>query len=104
MEEVPLIKALHAKYSKVATIVGISVDLRVSSADRVVREMGMTWPILADGKGFDGPIPKAYHIRGTPDVFVLDRSGNIFARLQSAKQLEASLKDALAKESPSPQP
>ena len=55
----------------------------------------MTWPILADGKGFDGPIPTAYRIQGTPDLFVLDRDGRIFARLGSAKPLEEKLKDAL---------
>jgi hypothetical protein len=43
-----------------------------------------------------GPIPKAYHIQGTPELFVLDRSGRIFARLGSAKQIEASLQTALA--------
>ncbi len=96
MEEVPLIKALHARYSNDAAIVGVSVDLNVPRVDRVVEEKGMTWLILADGKGFDGPIPTAYRIQGTPEVFVLDRAGNIFARYQSAKQIEASLKDALA--------
>ena len=96
MEEVPLLKALRAKYSKDATIVGVSVDLNVSRVDRFVKEQGITWPILADGKSFDGPIPQAYHIQGTPEVFVLDREGKIFARLESAQQLEASLKDALA--------
>jgi hypothetical protein len=96
MEEVPLIKTLHTKYSNDAAIVGISIDLSVPRVDRVVKEKEMTWPILADGKGFDGPIPQAYHIQGTPEVFVLDRAGNIFARFQSAKQIESSLKDALA--------
>jgi hypothetical protein len=96
MEEVPLIKALHARYSNDAAIVGVSVDLNVARVDRVVKEKRMTWLILADGKGFDGPIPTAYRIQGTPEVFVLDRAGNIFARHQSAKQIEASLKDALA--------
>jgi hypothetical protein len=47
--------------------------------------------------GFDGPIPKAYHIQGTPELYVLDRAGNIFARPESAKQIEASLKDAPAR-------
>jgi hypothetical protein len=96
MEEVPLIKALHTKYSNDAAIVGISVDISVPRVDRITREKGMTWLILADGKGFDGPIPKAYHIQGTPEVFILDRAGNIFARHESAKQIEASLKDAIA--------
>jgi hypothetical protein len=96
MEEVPLLKALHANYSKDAAIVGVSVDLNVPRVDSVVKEKGMTWLILADGKGFDGPIPTAYHIQGTPELYVLDRAGKIFARLQSAKQIEASLKAALA--------
>jgi hypothetical protein len=71
MEEVPLLKALHAKYSGQA--------------------------VLADGKGFDGPVPKAYRIDGTPVLFVLDRAGRIFAKPGSAKQIEAQLQEALAR-------
>ena len=96
MEEVPLLIELHKKYPKEAVILGISVDTNVSRVDSVMKEKGMTYPILADGKGFDGPILTAYHIQGTPDLFVLDRAGRIFARLSSAKQLEATLQEALA--------
>ena len=96
MEEVPLLKALHSKYSKEAVILGISVDVSVDRADRAVKAKGMTWPVLADGKGFDGPGPKAYHIQGTPELFVLGRDGKIFGRLFSAKPLEDTLKEALA--------
>ena len=97
MEEVPLLKTLQTRYANEAVIIGISVDINVRRVDRTMKEKGMTWPILADGKGFDGPIPKAYHIEGTPDLFVLDRSGMIFARLQSAKQIDATLQQALAR-------
>jgi peroxiredoxin len=96
MEEVPLLIELHKKYAKEAVILGISVDTNVSRVDSVMKEKGMTYPILADGKGFDGPISTAYHIQGTPDLFVVDRAGRIFARLSSAKQLEATLQEALA--------
>jgi peroxiredoxin len=95
MEEVPLLKELHARYANQATIIGVSVDTSLERVDRVMKEKAMTWPILADGNGFDGPIPKAYHIQGTPELFVLDREGKILARLGSAKQLEARLKEAL---------
>jgi len=95
MEEVPLLKALHTRYAKTAAIVGISVDVSVQRVDRTIKEKGMTWPILADGKGFEGPIPAAYHIQGTPEVFILDREGKIFARLGSATQIEARLIEAL---------
>src|SRR5215207_795866 len=96
MEEVSLLKALHTKYSGQAVILGISVDASVDRVDRTVKSKGMTWPQLADGKGFDGPITKAYRIQGTPELFVLDREGRIFGRLGSAKQLEARLQEALA--------
>jgi len=95
MEEVPLLKDLHSRYAQQAEIIGISIDVSVPRVDRTLKEKGITWPILADGNGFDGPIPKAYHIQGTPDVFVVDRDGKIFARLGSAQQLEDRLKDAL---------
>jgi peroxiredoxin len=96
MEEVPLLKALHEKYQKDVAILGISVDTSVEPVDLVVNDKGMTWPILADGKGFDGPIPKAYHIQGTPELYVLDRTGRIAARLFSAKELEPAIQQALA--------
>jgi hypothetical protein len=97
MEEVPLLKALHAKYSDQAVILGISVDIRLDRVDRTMKSKGMTWPQLADGKGFDGAIPQAYHIQGTPDLWVLDRAGRILARPGSAKDIEARLREALAR-------
>ena len=97
MEEVPLLKALNAKYSGQAVILGISVDISLDRVDRTVKAKGMTWPQLADGTGFDGAIAKAYRVNGTPTLFVLDRAGRIFAKPASAKQLEASLQDALAR-------
>ena len=96
MEEVPLLKALHAKYKNETVFLGISVDVSVDRVDRTIKSKGMTWPQLADGKGFDGAIPKAYHIQGTPDIFVLDRAGRVFARPGSAAQIEDRLKEALA--------
>ena len=96
MEEVPLLKTINDKYSKDAVILGISVDVSLDRVDRTIKAKGMTWPQLADGKGFDGAIPTAYHIQGTPELFVLGRDGKIFGRLFSAKQLEEKLQEALA--------
>jgi peroxiredoxin len=97
MEEVPLLKALHTKYSGQAVILGISVDVSLDRVDRTVKSKGMTWPQLADGKGFDGAVATAYRIQGTPELFVLDRAGRIFARPGSAKEVEARLQEALAR-------
>ena len=97
MEEVPLLKELSQKYEKDVAIVGISIDTSVGQVDLVVKDKGITWPILADGKGFDGPNPTAYHVQGTPDLFVLDRAGRIVAKLSSAKPLEATLLEAFTR-------
>jgi hypothetical protein len=97
MEEVPLLKALHAKYADQAVFLGISVDISVGRADRALTSKGMTWLQLADGKGFDGPIPQAYHVEGTPELFVLDRAGRILAKPASAKAIEGWLQEALAR-------
>jgi thioredoxin family protein len=97
MEEVPLLKALNAKYSDQAVFLGVSVDISVDRVDRTVKSKAMTWPQLADGKGFDGAIPKTYRIQGTPELFVLDRAGRILARPGSAKEIEARLQEALAR-------
>ena len=66
MEEVPLLKALYAKYSDRAVLLGVSVDISLNRVDRTMKSKVMTWPQLADGKGFDGPIAKAYRVDGTP--------------------------------------
>ncbi|HEY7666291.1 MAG TPA: TlpA disulfide reductase family protein [Xanthobacteraceae bacterium] len=91
MEEVPLLKALDTKYAGRAAIVGIGLDSNVRRADRTIKDKGMTWPQLVDGKAFDGTIAKTYGVNGTPTIFVLDRAGRIVARPGSAKQIEEGL-------------
>ena len=97
MEEVPLLNELHAKYAGQVVVLGISIDISLDRVDKTIKAKAMTYPVLADGKGFDGPLPKAYRIQGTPEVFILDRHGRIFARHGSAKQIDASLREALAR-------
>ncbi|MEO6238032.1 MAG: TlpA disulfide reductase family protein [Vicinamibacterales bacterium] len=91
MEEVPLLKQLQSKYSATMTLVGIATDDDMGKIDRTVKEKRMTWPILADAKGSEGPILTAYHVQGTPDIFVLDARGRIFKRLNTATEIEATL-------------
>lgn len=62
----------------------------------MVKRLATPWPQLFDGKAFTGEIPKLYRMQGTPLLYVIDRAGRIFARLDSAKTLEAELQAALA--------
>lgn len=95
MEEVPLLNELHARYAGKAVIIGISIDTDLARTDRTIKEKRMVYPVLADGKGFDGPIPTAYHVQGTPEVMVIDGEGKIVIRLGSAKQIDDNVKKLL---------
>jgi hypothetical protein len=87
---------LNAKYAKDVVFIGISVDINLDRLDTFVREKAIPWAQLADGRAFDGPIPKLYRPNGTPTLFVLDRSGKIAAKLLSAEKIEESLQPLLA--------
>ena len=87
---------LNAKYGKDVAFLGISVDTNLDRLDKFVKEKAIPWAQLADGNGFDGPIPKLYRPNGTPTLFVLDRNGKIAKRLDSAEKIEESLQPLLA--------
>ena len=75
--------------------VGVSVDTNLDRLDKFVKEKAIPWTQVADGKAFDGPIPKLYRPNGTPTLYVLDRAGRIVARLDSAEKIEESLQPVL---------
>ena len=87
---------MNAKYAKDVVFVGVSVDTNLDRLDKFVKEKAIPWAQLADGKAFDGPIPKLYRPNGTPTLYVLDRAGRIVARLDSAEKIEESLQPVLA--------
>ena len=78
------------------TLVGISLDDEPAKVERFVAQKGIFWPQICDGKTDAGEIPKLYNVEGTPDLFVIDRSGNIAARLSSATLLDRRLAEVTA--------
>jgi hypothetical protein len=55
------------------------VSLDVDRKDLVLlRETArITWPILHDGKGFDGRLARLYDVRLLPSLRVIDRKGKL---------------------------
>lgn len=95
--EVPLLKQLYLKYQERGLqIIGISLDDESAKVERFIAEKGVFWPQICDGKADAGAIPKLYNVNGTPDLYVIDRAGNIAARLSSAKQLDRQLAEVTA--------
>ncbi len=97
MEEVPLLKQIFEKHrAQGAAFLGVSVDEQKKAFERLAKQLNMPWPQLFDGRGFDGEVAKLYRVPGTPTIYVIDRAGRIFSRLNSARTLETELAQALA--------
>jgi predicted methyltransferase len=90
--EVPLLKQLYWKYQdRGFNLIGVSLDEDKALVEKFVAQKSIFWPEICDGKADAGEIPKLYNAQGTPDLFVIDRAGNIAARLQTAKLLDQQL-------------
>ncbi len=103
VEEVPLLKQLYEKYrGQGAAFLSVSVDDERKAFERMAKRLVMPWPQLFDGKGLAGEIAKRYRVQGTPQLYVMDRAGRIFSRLNSARELERELAQAVLLSSSAP--
>jgi len=57
----------------------------------MIAQRSIFWPEVCDGKEEAGEIAKLYNVQGTPDLFVVDRAGNIAVRLTNAELLDQQL-------------
>lgn len=58
-------------------IVGISLDAEKKDLVAFSSQERPDWPLLFDGKGFDGAAARAYDVRRLPALWVLDRKGRL---------------------------
>jgi len=77
-------------------LVGVALDEKPADVESFVMQKNIFWPEICDGKADAGEIPKLYNVNGTPDLFVIDRAGNIAARVTSAKLLDRHLAEVTA--------
>ncbi len=97
MAEVPLLKQLYWKYQdRGLNLIGISLDENKAAVNEFVAQKSIFWPEICDGKADAGEVAKLYNVQGTPDLFVIDRAGNIAARVASAKLLDQQLTEVAA--------
>jgi hypothetical protein len=68
------------------------VDTERRALDAAVKRLGIPWPQLMDGKGYDGEIPTRYAIRAIPDHYLIDAEGKIVARSRTAEGIEEPLR------------
>jgi len=90
-QEMPVVKGVYSDFhDKGFEILGISLDANEASFEAYVREEGMPWPQVFDGKGWASPIGRLYAVNSIPATFLLDRKGTIRYRdLRGAALREA---------------
>ena len=68
--------ALHDQHRDGLVIVGVNVDKRRSDADRFLRDVPATFPIVFDTSG---ATPAAFDVKGMPSSYLIDRNGVVIA-------------------------
>lgn len=73
-------------------VIGISVDTDKKSVEKAVKEEGYKWPVIANLKGWNGPIAKLYGVNATPTYVLLDKNKKVIATPTTVEELEKYLK------------
>lgn len=92
-----VIKAYDAYKDKGFEVVGISLDQDKGAMEKFTAENKMPWPQYFDGKGWGNEIAQRFGISSIPATFLVGKDGKIIGSNLRGPQLEAKLKEALAK-------
>ncbi len=96
VREMPNVVKTYEKYhDKGFEIIGISLDEDKDSLTTFIKEKGMTWPQICDGKGFEGQLPTQYGVDRMPTTFLLDKEGKLIDLDLRGDELEAAVSKAL---------
>ena len=78
--EIPSIKECYDKcHSKGFEVVGISLDKDKDKLESFTQKMEMPWPQYFDGKQWDAKFAKQYGITSVPEMWLVDKKGNLRA-------------------------
>ena len=91
-DEMPLLQQFHERYADRVPVLGIDwQDTQVTGAMELVRDTGVTYPLLAD-PGAELGIVDGMPVRGLPAVVLLDADGRVAFRaldeIESLRELE----------------
>lgn len=78
MAEIPNVKAVYDRYNKQGfEIIGVSGDDSRADLERVVREKGLKWPQLLEGRTGEVPNLRRYGVQHFPSMWLVDKQGII---------------------------
>ncbi len=74
-QEMPLLDALYQRYQPMGfTILGVNVDENVDDAQRLLKEIPVSFPVLFDS---DNKVADLYELVAMPSTVLVDRDGNM---------------------------
>lgn len=98
--ENPNVVKTYNKYHDLGfNIIGVSLD-REGQKDRwiqAIEEDNLTWPQVSHLQFWDEPVAQLYGVRAIPAQFILDENGVIVAKNLRGEDLDAKVKELLAK-------
>lgn len=97
-KSIPYVKETYEKYKNNNVVfLGVSLD-KAEGLDgwkEYIKENGMDWVQVADGKFWDNAAAVAYGIESIPSIWVLDREGKIVGKNLFHDELEATITKAI---------
>ncbi len=96
----PWMDQLQHKYAdKGLVVLAVNLDSKAESADKFLAQHPTSFSIAFDPSG---STPKAYHVKGMPSSFLIDREGNIVSthigfQEKDTKSLEQQVVELLGK-------
>ena len=74
-QEMPLLDKLYKRYSRAGfTLLGVNVDSNPADAERYLKEVKVSFPILYDTKS---TVSKSFDVSAMPTTVMIDRNGNM---------------------------
>ena len=75
-------------------LIGIALDATTEEFKGTILEEGINWPCYSALIGWGEPAAKAFNVKATPTLYVLDRQGRIVAKPMDHQELRAFLESA----------
>jgi peroxiredoxin len=74
-QEMPILNTLHQRYNKLGfSVIGVNVDKDSSLADKLLKDIPVTFPVLLDDTG---AVSNSYTVSAMPTSVLIDRDGNM---------------------------
>ena len=89
--QMPGLRQLVLDYPAKLHVVGIALDHDTLDFPKTLQEFGVNWPCYTMVMGWGDPAAKAFNVKATPSMFVIDRAGRIVAKPMDHEELRAFL-------------